>query len=66
MDDPDKGYPVTSCMDVHRGKIKYDGSLDKLKFRIVVRWDLQNKEIIGYTWYPTESIRTLYYFLAVY
>ena len=41
-----------------------DGSLDKLKLRIVVRGDLQNKEMIGDTWSPTASMRTLKYFLA--
>ena len=41
-----------------------DGSIDKLKLRIVVRGDLQNKEIVGYTWSPTASMRTLKYFLS--
>ena len=31
-------------MDVYKAKIQSDGSLDKLKLRIVVRGDLQNKE----------------------
>ena len=44
-----KGEPVTPCMDVYKAKIQSDGSLDKLKLIIVVRGDLQNKEIIGYT-----------------
>ena len=51
-------------MDVYKAKIQYDGSLDKLKLRIVVRGDLQNKEMIGDTWSPTASMRTLNYFLA--
>ena len=42
-----EGEPVTPCMDVYKAKIKSDGSLDKLKLRIVVRGDLQNKEMIG-------------------
>ena len=37
---------------------------DKLKLRIVVREDLQNKELVGYTWSPTASMRILKYFLA--
>ena len=41
VQDPEKGEPVTQCMDV---LIKSNGSLDKLKLRIVVRGDLQNKE----------------------
>ena len=40
MDDPENGYPVTPSMDVYKAKIKSDGSLDKLKLRIVVREDL--------------------------
>ena len=51
-------------MDVYKARIQSDGSLDKLKLRIVVRRDLQNKEIVGDTWSPTVSMRTLKYFLA--
>ena len=51
-------------MDVYKAKIQYDGSLDKLKLRIVVRGDLQNKEMVGDNWSPTASMRTLKYFLA--
>ena len=40
------------------------GSLQKLKLRIVVRGDLQNKEMVGDTWSPTASMRTLKYFLS--
>ena len=64
IEDPKYGEPVTSCMDVYKAKIQSDGSLDKLKLRIVVRGDLQNKEMIGDTWSPTASMRTLKYFLA--
>ena len=51
-------------MDVYKSQIKYDGSLDKLKLRIVVRGYLQKKELVGDTWSPTDSMRTLKYFLA--
>ena len=51
-------------MDVYKAKIQSDGSLDKLKLRIVVREDFQNKEMVGDTWSPTASMRTLKYFLA--
>ena len=51
-------------MDVYKAKIQSDGSIDKLKFRIVARGDLQNKEMVGDTWSPTASMRTLKYFLA--
>ena len=42
MDDPYKGDPVTPCMDFYKAKIQSDGSLDKLKLRIVVKGDLKN------------------------
>ena len=51
-------------MDVYKAKIQSDGSLDKLKLRIVVRGYLQNKELVGDTWSPTASMRTLKYFLV--
>ena len=51
-------------MDVYNAKIQSDGSLEELKLRIVVRGDFQNKEMIGDTWSPTASMRTLKYFLA--
>ena len=40
----EKGKPVNPCMDVYKGKMQSNGSLDKLKLRILVRGDLQNKE----------------------
>ena len=64
IEDPKDGEPVTPCMDVYKAKIQSDGSLDKLKLRIVVKGDLQNKEMIGDTWSQTASMRTLKYFLA--
>ena len=64
VEDTMKGETVTTCMDVYKAKIQYDGSLDKLKLRIVVRGDLQNKELSGYTWSTKASIRNLKYFLA--
>ena len=51
-------------MDVYKYKIQSDGRIDKLKLRIVVRRDLQNKELFGDTWQLTASMRTLKYFLA--
>ena len=64
IEDPKDGEPVTPCMDVYKAKIQSYGNLDKLKLRIVVRGDLQNKEMIVDTWSPTASMRTLKYFLA--
>ena len=64
VEDPKDGEPVTPCMDVYKAKIQSDGSLDKLKLRIVVRVDLQYKEMIGDTWSPTAYMRTLKYFIS--
>ena len=61
VQDPEKGEPVTPCMDVYKAKNQCDGSLDKLKLIIVVRGDLQHKELVGYTWSPTAYMRTLKY-----
>ena len=46
IEDQNEGDPVTPCMDVYKAKIQSVGSLDKLKLIIVVRGDLQNKEIV--------------------
>ena len=43
VQDPEKGDPVTPCMDDYKSKIRSDWSLDNLKLRIVVRGNLQNK-----------------------
>ena len=62
MDNIEKGDAVTPCIDFYKAKIQSDGSLDKLKLIIVVRGDLQNKEMIGETWALTASMRNLKYF----
>ena len=36
-----------------QGKIQSDGIIEKLKLRILLSKDLQNKEAIGDTWFPT-------------
>ena len=56
IEDQNEGEPVTPCMDVYKAKIQYDRSLDKLKLRVVVRGDLQNKEIVGDAWSPIDSM----------
>ena len=66
MDDPSKEYPVTSFMVVYKAKIQSDGSIYKLRLRIVVREDLQNKDMIGDTRSPAASMRDLKYFLEYY
>ena len=43
IEDQNEGEPVTPCMDVYKANIQSDGSLDKLKLRIVVRGDFHNK-----------------------
>ena len=55
---------MNPCMDVYKAKLKSDGSLDKLKSRIVGIGDLQNNELVGDTRSPTASMKTLKYFLA--
>ena len=51
-------------MDVYRAIIQSDVSLDNLKFIIVVRGDLQNKELVGDNWSSTAYMSILKYFLA--
>ena len=46
VQEPEKGEPVTPCMDVYEAKIQSDGSLEKLNFRILVRGYPQNKELV--------------------
>ena len=43
MYNPGQGEPVTPCMYVYKVKIQYVGSLDKLKLRVVVGGNFQNK-----------------------
>ena len=60
---PDGG----GCDSMHgyyKDKIQSYGSIDKLKLGIVVRLYLKNKELVGDTWLPTSSMRTLKYFLV--
>ena len=46
-----------------RQRVQSDGSLDRVKLRIVVIEDLQNKEPVGDAWSPAASMRILKYFL---
>ena len=50
-------------MDVYKANIQSDGSLEKLKLKILVRGYLHNMGLIGDTWSPTASMRTFKYFL---
>ena len=63
VDEKEKVEHVTPYINIYKAKIYYDGSLDKLKLRIVVRVYLQNKHLIGNTWSHTDSMKTLKYFL---
>ena len=51
-------------MDVSKAKNQSDGSIDKLKLKIVVRGDIHNNELVGDTWSPTASTRNMKYFLV--
>ena len=53
---------MTPCMDVYKAKIQYDGILDKIKLIIVVRGNMRSKELVGYIWSQTASIRNFKYF----
>ena len=63
MDEQAKGYTMTPFMYVYKANTESDGSLYKLKLRIVVRGDMQDKELIGDNWSPTSSMSTLKFFL---
>jgi hypothetical protein len=63
-DTPRKDETVTPIMETFKVKILSDGSLDKLKTRIVVHGDLQSKAVSEDKWSPTASFRALKMFLA--
>ena len=63
-DTPGPNEPVTPTMETNRVKLGSDGRLDKLKVRIVVRGDLQNKTLTEDKWSPTASFRAMKMFLA--
>jgi hypothetical protein len=58
-----EGEACTPIMGINVVKLKRDGTLDKLKNSLVVRWDLQ-KNVEEDTWSPTASFRALKMFLA--
>jgi hypothetical protein len=49
------GETNTPVMEIFKVKIKSNGSLDKLKTRIVVRGDLQGNSTTEDKWSPTAS-----------
>ena len=48
--DPENISPMNQCMDIYKAKIQSNGSLEKLKLRIAVPGNLQNKDLVGDTW----------------
>jgi hypothetical protein len=54
----------TPVMEIFKVKVKSDGLLDKLKMRLVVWGDMQDKTITEDKWSPTASFRSLKMFLA--
>lgn len=62
---PNKGEQVLPTKPVQKAKSKSDGSLEKLKCRIVVRGDLQKSNEWEDTWSACAAIRTVKMFLAI-
>jgi hypothetical protein len=58
------GEISTPVMETFKVKVKSNGALDKLKCRLVVRGDLQDKNITEDKWSPTASFCSLKMFLA--
>ena len=63
-DTPLPGEQVIPTKPVYKAKLNADGSLNKLKTRIVVRGDLQKLRPGENTWSPTASMRLLKTFVA--
>jgi dephospho-CoA kinase len=64
-DTMNEGETSTPVMETFKVKVKSDGSLDKLKMRLVVCGDLQDKNIAEDKWSPTASFRSLKMFLPL-
>ena len=52
---PREGVSIDTMYECQKEKIKFYGSIEESKLIIVVRGDLQNKEMIGYIWYTISS-----------
>jgi hypothetical protein len=63
LESPKDGEPVIPTMETNKVKIKSDGSLNKLKCRIVVRGDLQDTGMED-SWLPVAPFRSLKMFLT--
>jgi hypothetical protein len=64
FDKINEGETSTPIMEMFKVKVKSDGTLDKLKTRLVVRGDLQNGTLTEDKWSPTAPFRSLKMFLA--
>jgi hypothetical protein len=64
IEDLSEGEKAIPVLETNKIKYKSDGSLDKLKVRIVVRGDLQDNTTSEDKWSPTASFRGLKMFLA--
>jgi hypothetical protein len=64
FDKMNPGEMSTPTMEIFKVTVKSNGSLDKLKTRLVVRGDLQNGTLVEDKWSPTASFRSLKMFLA--
>jgi hypothetical protein len=58
------GESSMPVMEIFKVKVKSDGSLDKLKTRLVVRGDLQDKNITEDKWSPTALFHSFKMFLV--
>jgi hypothetical protein len=63
LDKPKDGEPVIPTMETNKVKIKSDGSLNKLKCKVVVRGGLRDTAMED-SWSPTATSRSLKMFLA--
>jgi len=61
---PQPSEIIVPTMETNKVKLKSDGSLDKLKCRIVVCGDLQEKILNEDKWSPTAPFRAMKMFLA--
>ena len=50
MYEPGTGDTVNQSMDVYKANIQSDGIIYKLRLIIVLRGDLQKRDLIGDTW----------------
>jgi len=64
FNDMKEGETSTPTMEIFKVKVKSNGSLDKLKTRLVIRGDLQNGQLLEDKWSPTASFCSLKMFMA--